>query len=123
MSKDDNTPTSLEAMLGSGVEFEAKGKTYTMLPIASAHIELFRKEQIFMAENQIFNFYDEKSRKSMNRWLGGEEVIAKVLGKDITAIYLFDENNEPMSLEKTMADGWDVIDYKRYFKKLCDLSG
>lgn len=123
MSKDDNTPTSLEAMLGSGVEFEAKGKQYTMLPIASAHIEMFRKEQLFMGENQIFNLSDEKSKKAMNKWLGGEKVTAKILGKDITVVYLFDENNEPMSLEKTMADGWDVVDYKRYFKKLCDLSG
>lgn len=123
MSKENNSPTSLETMLGSGIEFEAKGKTYTMLPIASAHIPLFRKEQIFMTENQIFNFYEEKSMKSMNRWLGGEEITTKVLGKDVTAVYLFDENNEAMSLEKTMADGWDVIDYKRYFKKLCDLSG
>lgn len=123
MSKDTNTPTSLPDILGSGVDFEAKGNTYTMLPIASAHIEMFRKSQIFMTENQLFNFYDEKSRKAMNKWLGGEEVTVKVLSKDITARYLFDENNEPMSLEKTMADGWDVVDYKRYFKKLCDLSG
>lgn len=122
MSKDDNA-TSLSTILGSGIDFEVKGKTYTVLPIMVAHIEQFRKSGIFMTENQIFNFYDEKVKKSMNKWLGGEEVIAKVLGKDITARYLFDENNEPMSLEKTMVDGWDVVDYKRYFKTLCDLSG
>lgn len=123
MSKDIKDTTSLSTMLGSGVTFEAKGKTYTVLPIMVAHVEEFRKSKIFMSENQIFNFFDDKSKKAMDRWLGGEEVIAKVLGKDISARYLFDENNEPMSLEKTMADGWDVVDYKRYFQKLCDLSG
>lgn len=122
MSK-DNKAVTLEAMIGSGIDFEAKGKVYTMLPLAAAHVPLFRKSEIFIGENQLFNFYEEKTMKAMDKWLGGEEVVAKVLGRDVKARYLFDENNEPMSLEKTMADGWDVVDYKRYFKKLCDLSG
>lgn len=123
MSKEVDEAVGLETMLGVGVEFEAKGKTYTMSPIVAAHIEIFRKDQLFVGENQFFNFFDDKSAKAMNKWLGGEEVVAKILNKDIKARYLFDENNKHMSLEKTMADGWDVTDYKRYFKKLCDLSG
>lgn len=123
MSKKVDEAVGLEAMLGVGVEFEAKGKTYTMSPIVAAHVEIFRKDNLFVGENQFFNFYDVKATKAMDKWLGGEEVVAKILNKDIKARYLFDENNKHMSLEKTMADGWDVTDYKRYFKKLCDLSG
>lgn|SRR5690554_6923945 len=123
MTQDKNTPTSLSTMLGSGVPFEAKGKTYTVLPIMVAHIEQFQKSQLFMAEGQIFNFFDAKNRQTVNKWLGGEPVTTKIGNKEISAIYCYDENNEPMSLEKAIADGWDVVDFKRYFKTLCDLSG
>ncbi len=123
MTKKTDTPTPLSTMLGSGVDFEAKGKTYTVMPIIVAHIELFRKAQIWIAENQFFNFYEEKSRKTMNKWLGGEKVTVKLLDKEISAIYCYDDKGEPMSLDKAMADGWDVVDFKNYFKTLCDLSG
>lgn len=63
MTQDKNTPTSLSTMLGSGVPFEAKGKTYTVLPIMVAHIEQFQKSQLFMAEGQIFNFLMQKIDK------------------------------------------------------------
>lgn len=123
MSENKNAPVLLSTMLGSGEDFEAKGNLYTVYPIMVAHIELFRKEEIFMTENQIFNFYDKKTMKAVNKWLGGEVITATILGKEVTARYLVDKNNEPMSLEKAMADGWDVVDFKNYFKKLCDLSG
>jgi len=123
MTQDKNTPTSLSTMLGSGVPFEAKGKTYTVIPIMVAHIELLQKSKLLLGENQLFNFIDAPSRKEVNKWLGGEPVSTRIGDKEITAIYCYDENNEPMSLEKAMADGWDVHDFKRYFKTLCDISG
>lgn len=124
MAKDaKNTPTPLSVMLGAGEEFEAKGKIYTVMPIVAAHIEQFQKDNIFIGENQLFNFFDEKSKKVMNKWLGGEKVTTKMLDKEISTIYCYDENDEPMNLEKAMADGWDVVDFKRYFRKLCDVSG
>lgn len=123
MSKNTKVPTPLSVMVGTGVEFDAKGKTYTIMPMAAAHIDQFMKSNLIMGENQIYNLANEKSKKAINKWVGGEKVTTKILDKEISAIYCYDENDEPMSLEKAMADGWDVVDFKEYFKKLCDVSG
>jgi len=110
-------------MIGSGDFFEAKGKKYTILPIAGAHIEQLMADNLNIGENQMFNLYNEESKNKLNKWLGGEEVVAIILDKKISVRYCYDNKNDPMSLEQAFADGWDVVDFKRYVRKLCDLSG
>ena len=107
MSKDKKAPTPLSVMLGDGGSFEVKEKAYTVRPIELKRIEEFMKDELSIGA-QLFNIIDKKSREKVNKWLTG---------------YCFDEEGNPVSLEKAMADGWDVADLREFFKKLCDFSG
>ncbi len=116
-----NSPTSLADMLGVGMPFEVNGNTYTVCPIMAAHIDLFMNEKISL-KTQMFNLSDDESKANVNKWLG-EEIIAIIAGKEIKARYCFDKDGTPMSLEKAMIDGWNVVHFKNFFRKLCDISG
>lgn len=108
MSKQEaNAPVSLSTMLGTGEAFEAKGKTYTIKPITLAHVEEFMADNLSMG-SQLFNVVSKDSMTKVDKWLSG---------------YCTDEKGEAMSLEKAMDDGWDIVDLKNFFRKLCDLSG
>lgn len=106
MSKTDNSPASLATMLGTGESFDVKGKVYTVKPIALAHIEEFMSDNLSIG-SQLFNVTNKDAKAKVDKWLSG---------------YCTDEN-EPMTLQKAMADGWDIVDLKNFFKRLCDLSG
>lgn len=108
MSKQEaNASVSLSTMLGAGETFDAKGKTYTVKPIILKHIEEFMADNLSIG-SQLFNVANKESKAKVDKWLSG---------------YAVDGKGEPMSLEKAIADGWDIIDLKNFFRKLCDLSG
>ena len=108
MSKQEaNAPVSLSTMLGTGETFEAKAKTYTVKPITLAHIEEFMADNLSIG-SQLFNVANKDAREKVDKWLSG---------------YAVDGKGELMSLEKAIADGWDIVDLKNFFRKLCDLSG
>ncbi len=119
MSKDkEKTPTPLSVMLGDGGEFEAKGKIYTVKPIALKDVEEFMKDNLSLG-TQLFSLIDEKSKAKIDRWLGGKK------GKDGNLIpgYCFDEKDNPVTLQDAMDNDWDVVDLREFVKKLCDFSG
>lgn len=103
--KNDSTPLSV--MLGSGDELNVKGEAYIVKPITLEDTDSFMKDNISIG-TQIFNITDKAARKKVDKWL---------------TKYCFDGNDEPVTLEKAMGLGWDVVDLKNFFKKLCDLSG
>jgi len=107
MNKENKVPTPLSVMLGVGESIPIKGKSYTIKPMLLADVEKFVKCNISLG-NQLYNFIDEKSKKNV------DEFITK---------YFFDDNDNPISLEKVLADGWDVVDLKNTLRKLCDISG
>lgn len=108
MSKQEaNAPVSLSVMRGAGETFEAKDKTYTVKPITLAHIEEFMADNLSIG-SQLFNVANKDAKEKVNKWLGG---------------YCLDEKGEAMSLQKAIDDGWDIVDLKNFFRKLCDLSG
>lgn len=106
MSKEDKT-ASLSTMLGNGGNFNAKDKSYTIKPITLQDIEEFMTDNLSLG-TQFFNIANKKTKVKVDRWLTG---------------YCFDESSNSVILEKAMADGWDVVDLKEFFKKLCDFSG
>lgn len=106
MDNDNNALTSLSTMLGSGGSFKVKEKYYTIKPIVLKHIEDFMKDNLSVG-TQFFNIANKKSREKVDRWLSE---------------YCFDDENNLVTLEIVMADGWDVVDLKEFFKKLCDFS-
>jgi len=117
--REDSSPVSLSTMLGNGESFKAKGKSYKVKPITLQHIEEFMADNLSIG-SQLFNVTNKDSKAKVNKWLEG---VKDDDGKIIRPGYCFDEQGKPMSLEKAMADGWDVVDLKNFFKILCDLSG
>jgi len=106
MSK-EKTSTPLSVMLQSGGDFEVKGKVYTVRPIALKDTQDFMKDNLSLGA-QLFNVTESKTKEKVNRWLQG---------------YCFDDESNPINLEKAMTDDWDVVDLKEFFRKLCDFSG
>lgn len=107
MSKANKSSTPLSVMLGDGDSFIVKEMSYTVKPIALKDIEEFMKDNLSLGV-QLFNVSNEKTKEKVDRWLTG---------------YCFDEEGNPLSLEKAMANDWDVVDLKEFFRKLCDFSG
>lgn len=105
-NKKDNS-VSLSTMLGTGDSFKAKDKTYTVKPISLQHIEEFMADNLSLG-SQLFNVTNKNSKSKVDKWLSS---------------YGTDSNGELISLEKAISDGWDIVDLKNFFRKLCDLSG
>ena len=118
MSK-DNSPTPLSVMLGEGEIFDVNGKSYRVKPIELQDIEKFMGDSLSVG-TQLFNISDKKSREKVDRWLGGKR---DKDGNNVEDGYCFDEEGNPVTLEIAMANRWNVIDLKEFFKKLCDFSG
>jgi len=121
MSKETKSTTPLSTMLGSGETFEANGKSYTIMPMPLAHTTMFMSDNVPLS-GYLFALNDENSRKIINKWLG-EVSVELADGTIITTKYCRNKDNELMSVDKVMADGWNIQDLKRYFRKLCDISG
>lgn len=124
MSKDnvveqkEKTPTPLSVMLGEGGELEAKGKIYTVKPIAIKDVSEFMKDEMSVG-TQFFALINEKSRAKIDRWLGGKK---DKDGKIIPG-YCYDENGNPVTLKDAEDNDWDIVDLREFIKKLCDFSG
>ena len=102
-----NSPTDLSVMLNSGEVFLVKDKKYAVQAIALEHIDEFMKDNLSIG-SQLFNVSNVKAKEKVDRWLSG---------------YCTDEKGEAMTLQKAMDDHWDLVDLKKFFQKLCDLSG
>lgn len=121
MSNKNNSPTSLSVMVGSGETFEANGKTYKIMPMPLAHVVEFTKDEVPVRALPFF-LTDENSKKTINKWLG-EVSVELADGNVITVKYCRNKDGELMTIDKATADGWTILDLKRYLRKLCDLSG
>ncbi|MDR7856079.1 hypothetical protein [Tissierella sp.] len=104
---EDKKPTPLSVMLGDGGSFIVKEKHYTIKPIVLRDIERFMKDNLSLG-TQLFNITDKKSSVKVDNWL---------------THYCFDEEGNPVTLEKAMENDWDVVDLKEFFRKLCDFLG
>lgn len=113
MSEINKTPTPLSVMLGSGEDFEVNGKIYKISPIMLIDVEEFMKSNMNLG-SQLFSVSDKKEQAKIDRWLGG---------KGEKKGYCYDEDGNPVTLEKAMADGWSIVDLKMFLRKLCDISG
>lgn len=108
MSKKTNSPTPLSTMLGDGDSFVTRnGKSYTVNPMTLADVNEFIKDNMSIG-CQLWNIANEKEAKKIDRWLKG---------------YCFDEEGNPVTLERAINDGWDLVDLKNFIRKLCDISG
>jgi hypothetical protein len=105
MSKSEAVPLSV--MTGSGSSFSAAGKKYTIVPLTLKDLDEFGKSQMSIGA-QLFNLLNPEARK----------ILEKTLPKCI-----FDENKNPVTLDKMMEDGWNLRDLRLAVEKLCDLSG
>lgn len=105
--KSTQAPVDLATMLGNGDEFIANGKPYIIKPLQLKHVPEFMKDSVCLG-SQIFNLASEKAKKNVDKWL---------------SLYAKTKDGEPVSLQKAFDDGWDIIELKNFFKKLCDFSG
>lgn len=119
MSKDTNSPTPLSVMLGDGDEFVVGDKTYTIMPIAIKDVQEFMKDNLSLG-SQLFNVANTKERAKVDRWLGGKK---DKDGNIVKTGYCFDEEGNPVDLEKIENDGWNVAHLRKFFERLCELSG
>ena len=99
---------SLSAMVGGGEEFEAQGKAYYVFPLKLYEVDLFLKGSVRISDGQIFNIYDDKTRKETDKWLR-EKVLPTEGGE--------------FSLDAAMKDQWDLDDLKNCLRKIARLSG
>ena len=122
MSKTEvKDPVSLSVMSGGRHEFVINdNKKYFIRPMSAAHVEEFFKDNPSVG-SQFFNLGNEESRKILDKWLG--EVSVEIDDVMVITKYCLNEAGEVMSLKKAMKDGWDIIDFKNYIRKLCDISG
>lgn len=107
MAKDNKTPTPLSVMTGEGGPFIVKGESYKIKPIALKDIDKFMSDNLSVG-SQLFNITDKNAKAKVDNWLSN---------------YCFDEKNKAINLETAMELGWDVVDLKEFFRKLCDFSG
>jgi hypothetical protein len=75
--------------------------------MALKHVDEFMKDNLSLG-TQLFAISNKASKEKIEKWLSR---------------YCFDSKEEPMSVEKAMADDWNIVDLKEFIKKLCDLSG
>lgn len=113
MSDKIKAPVPLSVMTGEGEFIVIKDKNYVIKPIALNDVEEFMTAEMNLG-CQLFSVHNAKEREKIDRWLGG---------KGNKKGYCYDEDGKPVNLEKVMADGWDIVDLKKFMNKLCDLSG
>ena len=102
------TPADLSTMLGTLGEdsFKVNDKIYTIAPLPLKDVDKFMKSNMSIG-SQIFNLAKPETQKALEQWLSK----------------CIDANGEPMTLQKAMDDDWNVVDLKKFFRQLCDLSG
>lgn len=105
MPKKEATVTGLPAMMGSPFDFVAQSKTYGVKPLKVKDNDEFNALNF---GSQYFTLNDPAEIKKMDKFMER---------------YLFDTEGEPMTVEKTGTDDWDILDLKNFLKKVIDISG
>ncbi len=103
----NNEEAPLSTMVGSGTNFTIAGKKYTVKPLSLLDIDKFVQSNISIGP-QIFNVSDKEAKKILDEWLKKQ---------------VSDANGSPFSLEKAMAEGWDLTDLRHCVEKMIDISG
>jgi len=103
MAKKEATPLSV--MTNGGGGFLIQGKEYTVKTLKIKDYDEFNKLNF---GNQFVTLSDPAEMEKTNKFM---------------ARYLFDATGEPMTIEKTGADDWDIVDLKNFLRKVIEISG
>lgn len=96
----------LGTMTGAGKRITVNGKEYTVKSLRLKDIPAFVEDMLSL-DSQLFNFINEDSRKSLDKWLQACVV---------------DENGKPLSLKKATEDDWRLEDLRSTVRYIADLS-
>jgi len=105
--KEESPLASLSTMLGSGDSFSVGNKKYTVKPLKLKDVEGFSSDGVNIGP-QMFSVVNEAARKNLEKWMAKQ---------------VFDANGEPVTLEKAIADDWDLTDLRRCVQTMIDISG
>lgn len=105
--KEAHPPVDLATMLGTGDYHIIQGKRYKIKPLKLRDHKEFLEDNLNLG-SQFFTLLEEKEVAKLEKWMGR---------------YLFDENDEPMTLAKAEEADWDVTDLRKFVKLLIDISG
>jgi hypothetical protein len=97
----------LSTMGDGGKPLPIAGKSYTVFPLKLKVVAEFTADNVNIG-GQLFSMIDEERKKTVDKWLQKQ---------------VFDIHGQPMTLEKAMADDWDLADLKTAVKVLADISG
>ncbi len=98
---------SLATMLGSGEDFFVETKKYKVKPLKLKDVGEFFDDKINIGP-QMYSMTNETERAKIEKWLSRQ---------------VFDENNEPVTLQRAIDDDWDLSDLRRCIQKMIDISG
>lgn len=105
--KEAKAPVPFSVMSGDGEPFIVKDKKYTILSMEIGDAIHFSEDKMSIGK-PLFNLVDEESRKKTDKYL---------------LDYCIDDKGEAVSLEKAISEKWTLQDLRRFFEKLCELSG
>jgi hypothetical protein len=97
--------TPLETMLGEAADFPVNGKNYKVMPLLVKDNNEFN--ELYLGP-QYFTINNPEDRKKLEKFMPR---------------YLFNEADEPMTVDKIGEDGWSVADITRFLKKVIQVSG
>lgn len=106
-NQEAKAPVPFSVMNGDPELFIAQGKKYNVSPMKIADAVDFSDDNLSVG-SQIFNIAVKENREQVNGYLSK---------------YCTKENGDSMTLEIAMADDWDIVDLKKFIRKLCDISG
>ena len=106
-NKEAKAPVPFSVMNGDGESFIVGDKKYTVRPMLVGDSLKFAEDGLSIS-SQLFNLANKEAKEKLDFYLSQ---------------YCFDENKDPMTIEKVIADKWSIIDLKNFLRKLCDLSG
>jgi hypothetical protein len=105
--KEAKTPVDLATMLGGGEYTIFQGKRYKVKPLKLRDREEFIKDELNFG-SQFFTLIDAGLTAKLEKWMGR---------------YLFDENDEPVTLAMVEEADWDIADLRKFVRMLVDISG
>ena len=105
MAKKEADVTPLSTMVGGGSVFPVQGKDYRVKALKIKDNDEFNAINM---GSQYFTLNDPKELEKMNKFMER---------------YLFDASGEPMTVEKTGTDDWDIVDLKNFLRKVIEISG
>lgn len=106
-NKEAKFPIPFGVMNGDTDVFIAQEKNYNVKPMKIGDALKFTDDNLSI-DAQVYNIALKKKRESVDKYLSQ---------------YCTNEKGESMSLKTAIADDWDVVDLKKFIKKLVDISG